>query len=314
MWIFRPRSRLLPALGVLATVLVVAGCASSGTTLDTAGNPAAGPIAAPSAAGGSQFSGAFSSAGPGSSPGVTADTLQVVYTGSLQLVVADLPTALAKAKTAVAAVGGYIGASMETTTNDQPVAVMTYRIPSANWDDTVASLRGLATSVVAEQTQASEVGGQLVDLEARIRNLRASETALVAIAQSTAKVSDLLDVQAQLTDVRGQIEVLDAERARLADQVSYGTLVVTFGLETVAVQQTAKGWDPGKDVDAAAATLIEIGQTLARAAIWFAIVWLPLLVVLAVVLLLVRWGARRWMPKRRTAAATAPIEGWTDQR
>ena len=48
--------------------------------------------------------------------------------------------------------------------------------------------------------------GQVVDLEARIRNLRASETALQGIAAKAIKISDVLEVQAQLTAVRGEIE------------------------------------------------------------------------------------------------------------
>ena len=62
-------------------------------------------------------------------------------------------------------------AATATTT----AAVITYRIPASRWDDALGSLRGLATKVVGEQTQATEVGGQIVDLEARLRNLRASE-------------------------------------------------------------------------------------------------------------------------------------------
>ena len=42
------------------------------------------------------------------------------------------------------------------------------------------SLNGMTTKVVTEQTDAVEVTGQIVDLDARIRNLRASESALQA--------------------------------------------------------------------------------------------------------------------------------------
>ena len=148
------------------------------------------------------------------------DDLKIVYTGSLQLVVGRPRGALAKAKAAVLATGGYIGASQESNDGDRSVATITYRIPAARWDDAIGGLRGLASQVVAEQTQATEVGGQIVDLEARLRNLRASETSLQAIAQGTGKVTDLLEVEAQLTDVRGQIEELDGQRAQLEDQVA----------------------------------------------------------------------------------------------
>ena len=183
--------------------------------------------------------------GDGNAPAALRDDLKIVYTGSLQLVVDDLPAALATAKTAVLATGGYVGASQESNDGDRPVATITYRIPAARWDDAISDLRGLATKVVAEQTQATEVGGQIVDLEARLRNLRASEASLQGIAQGTGKVSDLLEVEAQLTDVRGQIEQLDGQRAQLEDQVAYGTLVTTFGLEVVQVQEAAQGLGSG---------------------------------------------------------------------
>lgn len=300
---------------VLASLAVVACSGSAGAPIlstvgnsvgdGTGGQPAAS--AAPAEAPGGQGTlpdGTGSNPNP---PGVPRDDLKIVYTGSLQLVVADLPSSLAKAKTAVAATGGYIGASQETNDGDRSVATITYRIPATRWEETIDALRGLATEVVAEQTQATEVGGQIVDLEARIRNLRASEASLQEIAKGTGKVSDLLEVEAQLTQVRGEIEQLDGQRAQLTDQVAYGTLVTTFGLQIVQVRETAKGWNPATDVDGATATLIGAGQTFVSAAIWFAIVWLPVLLVLLVLVLVARWLFRRFAPASRPSG---PIAGW----
>ncbi len=238
------------------------------------------------------------------------DDLKIVYTGSLSLVVDDLQAALAKGRAAVLATGGYVGASREANDGDRSVATITYRVPASRWEDALASLRGLATKVVGEETQATEVGGQIVDLEARLRNLRASEQVLVDIAKGTGKVSDLLEVEARITDVRGQIEQLDGQRSQLEDQVAYGTLVTTYGLEIVQVQQTAQGWNPGSDVDGATATLIGAGQTIVSGAIWFGIVWLPVVLVLLLLALVARWAFRRFMPK---AAPAEPVAGWGDQ-
>jgi len=158
-----------------------------------------------------------------------------------------------------------------------------------------------------EATTTHDGGGQLVDLEARIRNLRTGEAALLEIAKGAGKISDLLEVQAQITEIRGQIEQLDGQRAQLTDQVAYGTLVTTFGLELVAVQETARGWDPARDVDSATATLIGAGQTFVSAAIWFGIVWLPLILVVLVIVLVARWLIRRFAPRPRH---DDPIPGW----
>ncbi len=276
----------------------------------TGGDGNLGPAPAPSAAPSAGAPVGSDSRAGGQAPVDTS--LQIVYTGSLQLVVADVAQAAAQAKAAVTAVGGFIGASQESNNADRPTATITYRIPAAKWDDTVTAIRGVASKVVAEQTQATEIGGQIVDLVARIANLRASEAALQKIAEGAANVSDLLQVQQQLSDVRGQIEELDAQRARLVNQVQYGTLVTTFGLEVAQVKEAAKGWDPATDVDGATATMISVGQRIVSGAIWFVIVWLPFLVVGLIVL----FGA--WRIGRRFARSPnlpggggGPIPGWT---
>ena len=235
------------------------------------------------------------------------DDLKVVYTGSLSLVVADLQFALAQGRAAVLATGGYVGASEESNDGETAYATITYRIPAARWDDAITTLRSLATRVVGERTQATEVGGQLVDLEARLRNLRASEGVLVGIAEGTGSVTDLLEVEARIAGVRGQIEQLDAQRAQLEDQVAYGTLVATFGTEVEQVETVARGWDPRTDVDGAVATLVEAGQALVSGGIWFGIVWLPVILVLVVIVLAIRWAFRRFVPGARPVDAVA---GW----
>jgi hypothetical protein len=182
--------------------------------------------------------------------------------------------------------GGYIGASETSTVNDQPVAAITYRIPVERWEDALDLLRGLAgqsTKVISEQTQAVEVTGAVVDLEARIRNLRASEAALQGIASKAVRVSDVLEVQAQLTTVRGEIEQLSAQLKELNDRAAYATLTASFATQVAAVEVAAKGWEPAQVVDEATASLVDILQALTTAGIWFAIVWLPILVGLGVI-------------------------------
>ncbi len=331
MGVSRHRSRRADRSGIgrlsavvigVAMVAVIGACGSS-ATLSTVGNAVDdGTQSQPERAAQPEPAASAAAAAPDAQPGggqtdlqssdgysapVPRDDLKIVYTGSLQLVVDDLQAALAKAKTAVEATGGYIGASQESNDGDKSVATITYRIPATRWEDAIGSLRGLASKVVSEQTQATEVGGQLVDLDARIRNLEASEASLQEIAKGTGKISDLLQVEAQLTDVRGQIEQLQGQQAQLTDQVAYGTLVTTFGLEVQQVQATAKGWDPAGEVNSATATLIGIGQTLGSAAIWFGIVWLPIMLVFAVLAVIALRVTRRLLPQMRPAE---PIEGW----
>ncbi len=196
--------------------------------------------------------------------------------------------------------------------DDQPYATITYRIPADRWEDALDLLRGLnglTSKVVGEQTQAVEVTGQVIDLEARIRNLRASETALQEIASTATRITDVLEVQNQLTNVRGQIEQLSAALADLEDRAGFATLTATFSVPIVAVEAAAEGFEPAQVVDEATASLVNILQALTTAGIWFAIVWLPLLLVIGAIIAIGVWVGRRLGLIGRRRGADVPLAG-----
>lgn len=310
-----PRRRWFALLTLIA--LVAAACASGASAPNRAldklgsgtGSPAegggvdtVGPVAQPAAS-------AASSAGAGNGA-VTPSDLLVIKTGTLALQVGSIDDSLSAASAKIGALGGYISGSQRSGDGESAVATITYRIPAARWDEGLAALRGLAKKVVAEDTQTQEVTGQVLDLGARIVNLQATERALQAIMDKAVKISDVLDVQAQLTDVRGQIEQLETEKKHLEEQSAYGTLGVTFGLETIAVAEAQKGWDPAGEADRATASLVELGQALAAAAIWFGILWLPILLglgLLALVTIIVVRRVRRMRPGGTGPGEAGPI-------
>jgi hypothetical protein len=299
----------------LLALALVAACASAGSpSLNTvgkgvdngngtaAGPSGAQPLPAASFGGGDQLGGnGGNGSNANSGNGAFKDEAKIVRTGSLSLQVKELDKAVADGRDKVRALGGYIGASRQTNDGDKSVATITYRIPSDRWEEALTGLRTLGT-VLDEQTNAVEVTGQLIDLGARIDNLRASETALQAISRQATKISDVLEVQNRLSEVRGQIEQLDAQRSHLSDQASLGTLEVTYGLEVVAVAEASKGWDPNDEVDRASATLIDFLQSLTSAGIWFGIVWLPILLALAVLAIVGNFVIRRSGVLRRPDA------------
>jgi hypothetical protein len=297
---------------LLAGLLVIA-CGSAASPLSGVGNRVDGdnaagetggkPLPAASAGSGNQLSGGGGGQGTnqGNQNGAFKDEAKIVRTGSLSLQVKELDKAIAAGRDQILAMGGYVGASRETNDGDRSVATITYRIPSDRWEEGLAGLRGLGT-VLDEQTNAIEVTGQLIDLGARIDNLRASETALQAISRQATKISDVLEVQNRLSDVRGQIEQLEAQGTHLGDQASFGTLDVTYGLEVAAVAEASKGWNPNAEVDRASATLIDFVQSLTSAGIWFGIVWLPILLSLGLVALAANFIIRRSGLLRRPAA------------
>jgi len=224
--------------------------------------------------------------------------LQIIKTGTLALQVDGLDAALANATQKIASLGGYTGGSQRQGDGDKASASVIYRIPAQRWVDALVVLRGLATKVLGEQTQSEDVTTKIVDLSARITNLQATEQALQGIMLKATKISDILAVQTQLTETRGQIEQATAERKHLTEQAAFSTLTVTYGLKEQAVVATTKQFDPATEVDRASAKLVKGFQSLETAGIWFGIVWLPILVGLAVIGLLLVLILRRFVRSR----------------
>ena len=323
------RSRALVGGAFLVTFLFASGCgggASSGGAISggggaarpAGGSPAAtaapvsggggGPDAAPA---GGQDGGQGGGEGGGQGGGDQASLPQgslVVRTGTLQLEVSDLDATTVKARGIVVGAGGFIAGSDESRQGEEQVASITYRIPADRWDDVLTGLRGLARTVIGEQTNAQEVTGEVVDLGARIENLQASESAVQGIMARAQRIEDVLTVQNQLTSIRGEIERLEAQRAHLQDQAAFGTLTVTYTLPVpvVAVTEAREGWDPARELDRAAAQTVQLGQGLATFLIWFGVVGVPFLLTLGVIVGIVVLTARRL---NRRAIAREPLAG-----
>ena len=288
--------------GQTATILSTVGSSvgppsrNVGSGVDTTGGDAAGD---------SGTSGGAAVADAAGKP----PTLLIVRTGTLELEVTSLGSTVAAAGNIVTNAGGYISGSEEAATTDDASASVTYRIPAAAWDPTLASLRGLAATVRHQQVETEEVTGQVVDLGARITNLRATEAALQAIMARATRISDVLDVQKQLTATRGEIERLVADRTQLEGRAAYGSLKVTFNLPApAAVTAAAKGWDPATDVDRATGKLIAVGQSVTSVGIYLAIVGLPMLIGGGVIVL-VAWQLYRlgrWVAGRRSIEGGLP--------
>lgn len=276
-------TRPAPFAVLLAVVALLLAACGGAATMESVGAPdvAPGPEVAPVAEGGGAGRSGDGSVTTAYDQGANAAgaELKVIKTGSVTLEVDSIEESVESARLAVVGLGGYVASTQISNNPGYTFASITYRIPADRWDEALEALRRLAREVLDEQTGVVEVTAQVVDLEARLRNLKATETQLLAILEKATRITDILEVQVQLTDVRGQIESLTAELGRLEDQVALGTLTVQFTLPVVAVEEATEGWDVGKIVDGAVASLIGLGQGLVALVIWLVVVALPVVVV-----------------------------------
>jgi hypothetical protein len=156
----------------------------------------------------------------------------VIRTATLRLVAKDFDAARASVEAIVAQAGGFLDqVTVNSAAGTARTLTGTVRVPANRLTDALVRLRQLGQ--VTEDTQGSEdVTDQIVDLDARLANARATEKRLNDILQNrTGKLSDVLDVERELARVRLEIERMDAERVNLGRRVSYATITLEIGEE-----------------------------------------------------------------------------------
>jgi len=287
------RSLAILTLLILAFAVAACGAASGPGIFGNVGDNLQGDGGAPAPVGGADGD----DRGNGEEPAALADQ-RIIKTGEISLEVPNVTTAVARVRAMALDIGGYVGGS-QSGTRDEP-ATLTLRIPADTFEEALSRLHDLDGDVVVEGTREHDVTSTVVDLEARIANLQASETQYRILLGQAVKIEDILAVQTRLDDVRGQIEQLQAQHKELTGLADLSTLTVT--LIPTALQQAAGRWDPGKTVSDAFASLVDVGQAVGDGVIWFAIVWLPVLIGLGIVVLLV-W---RFVPGLRSRVRREP--------
>jgi hypothetical protein len=207
----------------------------------------------------------------------TSESNQIVKTGQLTLEVANLDNGTGQATTAIKGLGGTIDSSNQSGTGDSEAVSITFRVPVAKWDEALSDLHKIASKVIFEQTNTTDITLQYVDLSARIDNLQKTEAAFQALLARATVFADIIAVENQLSDTQGQIESLSAQLNHLKNQADMSTLSVSFQLPGQTVTAVAASdWTLGNQIDQAAAALVRIGQGLATMVVWVLVVVLPI--------------------------------------
>ena len=171
----------------------------------------------------------------GVSQSVAPRTPAVIRTATLRIVVKEFDGVRATVEGIVSQSDGFIDhmtVSGDTTTARTLRGVV--RVPGDRMAAALARLRQIGQAV--EDTQGSQdVTDHIVDLDARLVSARATEQRLKELLQTrTGKLSDVLEVERELTRVRLDIERLDAEKTNVGRRVSYATIDITISEERKA--------------------------------------------------------------------------------
>ena len=160
----------------------------------------------------------------------------IVRTVDMALEVLDVSQTLEDIATLAADVGGWVIQSRRREVHRGFVSI---RVPVDRVDGTVARLRELALEVRSEISNSRDVTDEYVDNQASLVNLRAAEEQLIKLMERAGSVQELLEVQREVTRVRGDIERLQGRIKLLEETSAFSLMNVSLQLAPAMIEVDA---------------------------------------------------------------------------
>ena len=218
----------LVLLVLLVLALFVSACNSGSDSAGSTGGGGASEGSVEASPGGG---GSTASDGPVSSSAVPQVGPQVVKTASLRLGIAhgSFEDKVGEAHAVADSYAGFVVESFASQGSGKRIAEgsLVLRIPAESYDSALSRLRELG-KVESLEESGQDVSKEFVDLNARIRQLRAVEAQLLELLQRADDVPAALAVQNQLSQVQLDLEQARGRLQYLDNRVAFATISMSI--------------------------------------------------------------------------------------
>ena len=233
-----------------------------------------------------------------------------VITMSLTAETENLTDAMGLLAEKIQASGGYVESQSISGTavnsGRSPSAYITVRVPAAQLDSFVEDVSGM-TNVVSSSRYVEDITLSYTDTEGRVKALKTEEARLLELMEQAQTMSDLLEIEERLTEVRYQLENYTSTLRLYDNQVDYATLDLTLREVAKFTPPEKQGfWE--KVTSGLADSIVDLGQGLVDVAAWV-LIELPYLVLVGLLGWLTVFLTRRSIKKRRAKKAQKTQDG-----
>lgn len=212
----------------------------------------------------------------------------LIRSGDVNLKIADYDKFYTAIENLINQSGGYIESSYTGMTpyyennkfvGDQLMGSVVLRIPSDQFKTVYEAVKTMGV-LQSGQQNVQDVTTQISDLKATLSNLKARETSLRALMSKAKNVTEIMEVERELSSVRTQIDQLESSLKGQQQQVSLSTLYINVQVSPEVGNQF-KNID-GNLVERAKQALIKninTGIRIFEALFVGLVAWLPVILV-----------------------------------
>jgi hypothetical protein len=165
---------------------------------------------------------------------------KIIYTTEIELVVKDFADFETQIASVIRSHGGFAARrEADRRSRSRRGGVWVIRIPVDQYDDFITGVTSLGFAQSRVDT-ANDVTEEFVDLEARIANKRKLEERIVAMLEDrVGKLSDVMEIERELSRVREEIERMEGRLRFLTDQTSLATITLRVREELTFTPKSA---------------------------------------------------------------------------
>lgn len=175
-------------------------------------------------------------------------------------------------------------------------ASYTLRIPRENYAAVTSALSTIG-NVTYLTNDATNITTQYTDTESRLAAYETEETRLLEILGQAETVEDMITVESRLSEIRYEIESLTSQLTNWDNQVSYSTVslyIQEVEIYTPTPVQELSYWEEvGQAVKSTLRWMASTGKALLKFFISALPILLPLAIILAVVIIIVKHRGKR---------------------
>ena len=239
---------------------------------------------------------------------------KLIKTVRMDVETEDLEALLPQISSKIISLGGYVenqelynGSSYSSYRHRS--ANLTVRVPAQSLNGFVEDVKGVS-NVVTYNESTDNVTLQYVSTESRMKALEVEQERLLELLAKAENMSDLLEIEARLTDVRYELENVTSQLRVLANQVDYATIylyisqvkVYTETEEQTVWQRIGSGFKEN---------LQDIGEDLTDFFVW-AITYSPQLILWAIIITGAAVVLKRKFAKKKVSRK--PIQEKTEEQ
>ncbi len=234
------------------------------------------------------------------------DTRKIIYNADLSLVVDDTEQSVKDIAAMAESLGGYVASMNGYRQEESMVYDVTIRIPADKFETGLGTLRQMAVRVENENLGTNDVTDEYYDLDARLKTMQEAEAELTELLRQTRErggsVEDIMAIYDRLIQIRADIESLQGQMNRLDKLIAFSTITAHLQPSILSKPIEGQGWRPAEIIRSSLDTLVDVLAGLATFFIQFAIIVLPVAVILLLPLALLIWLISRWLKRRRQHA------------